>query len=249
MEFRGLWVEACRERHIISEFVREDLFQDHLVVDEGERICRQRNVVVRLGLSESEHLKRYEHKVRKNVRRSREEGLTFMVDEEGRRLDDFLRIYNQTMARTGASSYFAFPHTVFRELETGLVTGRGLVYFHVLDGERIVSTELALLSRTTMYSFLGGTEEDSMPKRPNDLLKHEAILWGGRNGFQWFVLGGGAKPDDGIYRYKEAFDPGNVLPFYTRQRIHDPAAYDALAEARRAVSPTPDEQFFPVYRG
>jgi len=247
-EFRKLFSAVCRERGVVSEFVREDIFNDHIVQDVGERIYRQDNVVVRLGLSEEEHLRRYKHKVRKNVRRAREAGLKVIFDEQGERLSDFLDVYYSTMERTGASSYFFFSEEVLAELVNGLGLGKGLIFVHVMDGGRVVSTELLLLSRDSLYSFLGGTLETSRAKRPNDLLKHETILWGGRSGFKHYVLGGGVEAGDGIFRFKEAFDPESILPFSTRQRIHDPTAYEELVAARASVQPPPRSDFFPRYR-
>lgn len=247
--FREAFADECRERRVVSEFVREDIFSDHLVQDAGVRVPRQQNVVVRLGLQEREQLKRYKHKVRKNVRRAREEGLVAEVDTEGGHLEEFMSVYCSTMKRTGAPEYFMFPQGAVEHLTEGLGVGTGVAYVHVWDGDNIVSTELLLLSRHVMYSFLGGTRESALGKRPNDLLKHEAILWGGRNGFEYYVLGGGARPDDGIFRYKSAFDPGSTTPFYTRQRVHDAKAYAALSDARSRVSPPVQEGFFPEYRG
>jgi hypothetical protein len=248
-EFVRLFRAACQEHGVISEFVREDIFEDHIVHDEGERIHRQANVVVRLGLTEEEHLSRYEHKVRKNVRRAREEGLRVIFDERGERLDEFLEIYHSTMTNAGAEPYFFFGRDVFEKLVGDLGPERGLAFVHVLDGERVVSTELILCSRHRLYSFLGGTRQESKHKRPNDLLKHEIILWGGKMGFRFYILGGGAKPGDGIFQFKKAFDPGSALPFFTRQRIHDPEAYERLVAARAAIQPEPLSGFFPAYRG
>lgn len=247
--FRCEFASACHERGVVAEFVREDIFGDHLVSEPCERVLRQQNVVVRLGLEEGEHLGRYRHKVRKNVRRAREAGLTVEFDLSGEHLAEFLHVYHGTMERAGASSYFMFSSEVFERLALGLEPGVGLVYIHVWDKDVLVSTELVLLSKHMMYSFLGGTLSEAFNKRPNDLLKHEAIVWGGKNGFRHFVLGGGVKPDDGIFRYKEAFDPGSTLPFFTRQRVHDLEAYATLTQARRAVLPPPQEGFFPEYRG
>ena len=90
-------------------------------------------------------------------------------------------------------------------------------------------------------------------KRPNDLLKHEVILWGAQQGFKWYVLGGGVTPGDGIYKYKEAFDPESIFPFHVRRIIHNQEAYKLLMQARATYEKgqgndwksNPD--FFPEY--
>jgi len=248
-EFRRLFRVACREHRVVSEFVREDLFRTDLVEDDGARVYCQDNVVVRLGLGEEAQLDRYDRKVRKNIRRAKEEGLSVVFDERAQRLDESVDVYHDTMRRVRARQYFFFGRSVFNELLVGLGPGRGAMLVHVLDGNRVVSTELLLCSRHRLYSFLGGTRQESKWKRPNDLLKHEIILWGGKMGFESYVLGGGAKPRDGIFRFKEAFDPGSTMPFFTRQRIHDSETYQRLVRTRRAaIREAQPSDFFPAYR-
>lgn len=249
-EFRNEFARACAARAVVSEFVRQDILCDHLVDDVGEQVYLQDNVVVRLGFTEAEHLALYRHKVRKNVRRARNEGLIVEFEADDAHLPEFCSVYAATMARNGAAQYYRFDAQVFRQIVDVLGPSGSLVFAHVFDDGRLVSTELLLLSNHTMYSFLGGTLEEALPKRPNDLLKHETIVWGGRNGYEHYILGGGATPGDGIFCYKESFAPGGLLPFVVRQRVHNASAYAELIAARDA-DPTAGRRppmFFPAYR-
>jgi CelD/BcsL family acetyltransferase involved in cellulose biosynthesis len=115
----------------------------------------------------------------------------------------------------------------------------------VLHGDRVVSSELALVSATSAYSFLGGTREDAFALRPNDLLKVELIRWAKAAGRQRFVLGGGFEADDGIFRYKRSFAPHGLVPFEIGTRVLRPDVYDELT--RRAGGPR-EPGFFPAYR-
>lgn len=248
-EFRQLFAAVCLERQIVAEFVRQDVHPDHLVADDGQVVYQQDNVVVRLEPSEEIRLGQYHHKVRKNVRRAREAGLKVIFDEQGCYLDQFLEVYYATMRRRGASSYFLFSRPIFETLIAELTPTRSLIFVHVLHEDRVVSTELLLCSRNRLYSFLGGTLEDSLTKRPNDLLKHAAIIWGAQHGFVEYVLGGGARPGDGIFQYKRAFEPQGTVPFFTRRTIRDQTAYEQLVAMRNArPGANPDPMFFPSYR-
>jgi hypothetical protein len=101
---------------------------------------------------------------------------------------------------------------------------------------------------------LGGTLPDAFPLRPNDLLKHEIILWARETGKKAFVLGGGYGSDDGIYRYKKSFAPQGSVPFSVGTRIHDKNVYDHLVERRRLWESEhqnewqPRSGWFPEYR-
>lgn len=227
------------ERGAVSELVRLSLFPERLLAYPGEREQRLVNVVRDLTPSEEELWADYEHKVRKNVKKARRSGLVAEIDEAGARLDDFVRLYEHTLDRRGAAARYRFPRAFFERIRDRLA-GHA-VFAHVLHEGRVVSSELALLSATTAYSFLGGTDEAAYELRPNDLLKHELMLWAKAAGKHRFVLGGGHEPDDGIFRYKRSFAPGGLVPFEVGMRVLDPERYAELAGDRQTA-------FFPAYR-
>ncbi|MFA5039002.1 MAG: GNAT family N-acetyltransferase [Candidatus Omnitrophota bacterium] len=240
--------EWARQERCVSEFIRFHLFDDDLAAYPGEKVERNANIVRSLTLTDDALWMDFEHKVRKNIKKARRSGLTFLADENGRYLEDFLRIYDQTMKRRNASGFYYFGREYFEALSRSL--GPHKAYFHVLDGGRIVSTELVLYSSQTAYSFLGGTEDEAFDKRPNDLLKYEIMGWARARGIKNYCLGGGYEPDDGIYRYKLSFAPEGELRFFTGQRVIDEARYNELMSARERFQGgwAPREGYFPRYR-
>jgi hypothetical protein len=251
----GFWDAAehwLRGAGVVTAFARLSLFPDELLPFRGEVVDNAPAVVRRLDLDGEAIWQDYAHKVRKNVNAARRAGLSFEIDVEGRRLDDFLAIYESTMDRrqAGDGYYFSreFFETILREMPGSCLLA------HVLDAGRVVSTELVLRSATRLYSFLGGTLADAFEKRPNDLLKHEVGAWGRGAGLRAYVLGGGYAGTDGIFRYKLAFAPSGEVPFRVGCWVLDSGATSALIETRRASelaggndwSPRPG--FFPAYR-
>ena len=210
----------------------------------------QPNVVRTLDLDPEAMFADYDHKVRKNVKRALRNGLGVEFDETGAELDRFTEIYLATMERNGASAYYRFDRDLFTRF-VGEMPG-AFLFVHVRKAGRIVSTELVLRSRRTLYSFLGGTDADAFEDRPNDLLKHETILWGAREGYREYVLGGGvATPEnggeDGIFRYKLAFAPHGRRDFSVLRAVVNGETYARLLAARgESVIPRPG--FFPAYR-
>lgn len=243
------WAEGSR---VVSAFARLCLFPEESVPFPGAVREHSQNVVRSLRLSEEELWRDYAHKVRKNVKRARSHGLAVEVDREGRRLSEFTEIYWQTMERREARQSYFFPAEFFATLCRRLQECCAL--FHVLQGDRLVSTELVLLSGSSLYSFLGGTRAEAFELRANDLLKHELIRWGMEQGQRRFVLGGGYERDDGIFRYKLSFAPTGTVPFRVGQMVLDEGLYRALVrrrrewEAQRGREWTPGPIFFPAYR-
>ena len=228
------------EQGVVSELVRFSLFPERLLPYPGETEERLTNVVRELG---GDPWMDFEHKVRKNVNKARRSGLRVEIDEAGDRLDDFLRVYGDTLTRREADDRYSFPREFFERIRDRLAGH--FVFAHALDGDRVVSSELALLSASSAYSFLGGTDEAAFAERPNDLLKVELFRWAEAAGKKRFVLGGGFRPGDGIFRYKRSFAPRGLVPFEIGKRVLDRDAYDRLTE--RAGGPR-DAGFFPAYR-
>lgn len=252
-EFWALFDVWADQNNVVSEFIRFGLFPHNLLPYPGEVVVRSRNIVRSLELEDNVMFLSFEKKVRKNVRKAQRSGLTVEIDEHGERLDEFLRIYEGTMERRNAPESYRFPSTFFESIHSRL-SGH-FAYAYVLHGGKIVSAELILVSELAVYSFLGGTDDESFELRPNDLLKYEVIRWARSKGKTSYVLGGGALPNDGIERYKRSFAPNGVVDFMTGQRILQPYAYRRLVEARHAKSSsTRDEPmvgesaYFPKYR-
>jgi hypothetical protein len=235
----------AHENSVVSEFVRFSLNAQALLPYPGDVVYKQDNVVRDLTCSAEELWMDFDHKVRKNVKKAVRSGVEVVVDLDGSRFEDFYRIYQSTMDRRDADSGYYFPIEFFEAIHEGL-HGQ-FAYFHAIVDDRVVSTELVLVSATTLYSFLGGTLSDSFDLRPNDMLKHEVMLWGMKTGKSDFVLGGGFEPGDGIYRYKKAFAPGGARPFSVGTRVIDSRRYAELSDASPAKAT--DDAYFPAYRG
>lgn len=249
----------AHENKLVTTFLRRSVFPEQALpfAAAAEPFCEVLasgvNVVRPLTCDETTLWQSYDHKVRKNVNRAKREGLKVVVDQGGEHLAEFLSIYYATMDRNNASETFYFSESFFRQFAGPL--REYALFFHVLDGSEIVSTELVLNSSHHLYSFLGGTKSDAYPKRPNDLLKHEICLWGVQNDKKAFLLGGGyGGQEDGIFKYKRTFSPEGVVPFYLMRMTHDADAVEDLCQMRRqwgAAHRTewnPATGFFPPYR-
>ncbi len=234
---------------VVSEFVRFSLFADELAPYPGLREERLPNVVRSLDLDDAAIWADVEHKVRKNVQKARRSGVSIITDARGEHLDEFLDVYYGTMRRRGAADAYLFPRAYFERL-TSELAGR-FCFFHAVQDEVVVSSELVLLSAERVYSFLGGTRAEAFAVRPNDLLKFHVSQWARARGLHAFVLGGGPEPNDGIFRYKLSFAPHGAVPFSVGHRVLRPDLYAELVARRaafRACDGAPSQVRFPAYR-
>ncbi|MCI9480633.1 MAG: GNAT family N-acetyltransferase [Lachnospiraceae bacterium] len=236
----------CISNQYISEFVRFELFSDYSCNYDGEVETRTHNVVRNLEQSLDEIWMDFKQKVRKNVKKANSNNLKIIIENTGKYLDSFLDIYYSTMNRSEAGSEFYFSRKFFEMLNQ---MQDNVMYFHVIYGEKIVSTELVLYGAENCYSYLGGTNQDYFELRPNDFLKYEIIKWAHEKGLKNFVLGGGYGADDGIFRYKASLAPKGIVDFYIGKKIFDRKLYNYLISVRcQEKSEDTLSDFFPRYR-
>lgn len=212
-------------------------------------IATSENVVVDLARSEEQQWRHYAHKVRKNVNKARRLGCCVAVDQGFDAIESFMTVYQETMTRRSADEWFHFSKDFYHKLRSELPNN--IVLFSVLDAAgTTVSTELVLQSDRRLYSFLGGTLQSAFPMAPNDLLKHTIINYGRASGYHEYVLGGGLKPEDGIFRFKLGFDPYGIQPYLTARVIGDSAMYSAATGAVSLRDAYEDltAEYFPQFR-
>jgi hypothetical protein len=257
--YGGFWVDGedheavdkaynnyCREQGFVSEFVRFHLFSDYRLHYSGIVETYSHNVVRSLELTLDEILGEFEHKIRTNLRRAAASGLNIEIDTNGKRLDDFLKVYYGTMDRRNALESFYFPKKFFEAINE---LKENYVYLHVLSEGQVISTELVLYGDENCYSFLGGTNRDFYHMRPNEFLKIGIIKWAKGKGLKQYILGGGYGADDSLFRFKKYLAPNGVYDFYIGQKIFDEEKYAKLVAIRNAefgIDTT--SNFFPKYR-
>lgn len=251
-EYKKAFAAYCKEKNIVCEFIRFHLF-DNVDVREnyyGETLHLLDNVVVdTTGDFDQKIWMSYEHKVRKNVKKALKNDLQIIIENNTDHLDDFLKIYNDTMDRNKAEDYYYFTEKYFKSIAELLP--ENFMYFHVVKDGVVCSTELVLCSEKYAYSFLGGTLTDYYEFRPNDFLKNEIIKWCNQTGRERFILGGGYHKEDGIYKYKRCFTPDHDVPFYAGRYIFDEEMYNKIVEIRKSVDKDFNDEtgYFPKYRG
>ena len=253
------WCEVERyfkSANTVSCFLRIGL--EHKMVGFPGEIYPTLKNIKGIILSEERQWLEFEHKVRKNVNKAIREGLeskiVFGHELNDKDFSDFYAIYKETMVRNNAQNNFLYSIETFKNFVNGC--GDLCLFSFIYDNYKAVSVEMALLSDDSIFSFLGGTLSDSFEKRPNDFLKIGLINWARNNKVKYFVLGGGYGSEDGIFKYKKAFFPNDVVDFYTgRWIISLPFYDDILLKVKSKYNANNDlleefesKDFFPAYR-
>lgn len=200
----------------------------------------------------------FNRKVRKNVNRAKRESLTFKIKLGSEcNLNDIVNFYNiyiNTMKRRNAKNIYFYSLNNF--INFSKECGQFCAFSFVYHNNKIVSTEMILISKDSIFSFLGGTLSDSFSLRPNDFLKYKLINWARTLLKKYFVLGGGYKKEDNIYKYKANFFPDDSEYFLTARLIVDEIKYSEINKFyeekfknNKDISLIDDEEdFFPYYK-
>ncbi|BAF59280.1 MAG: GNAT family N-acetyltransferase [Pelotomaculum sp.] len=246
--FSRSFAEYCRKNAIITEFIRfHPLLGNHRLLEGRVTVERASQVVcVKLYLPEEEIWAGYGRNNRKNIKKACREGLTVVIEETPVYFNDFISVYHHTLTRNQAGQFYYFNESFYEGIHRELKGN--FLYAHTLKEGRIISTELLLYNETYIHSFLGGTLEQFYGCRPNNILKHEVIRWAKSRGIKYFLLGGGYRGEDGIFRYKRSFAMNGVLDFFVGKKVHDHEAVSMLEKMMAAEKPRESENYFPVYR-
>ena len=185
-------------------------------------------VVVDLRPGEADIEASFKSSVRKDIRKAQRNGVKCFSESNCDHLADFMEIYYQTMERNSANEFYFFPEAFFASLPRhlpGMFT-----FFYATYGDRIVSCELVLHCADYSHSFLGGTRKEALPLAANPILKFEIFKKMKTNGCQYFLLGGGQAPNDGIFNFKKSYAPEGVYPSYIGGTVWQPDAYESLKQ-------------------
>lgn len=239
------------ENKVVTEFIRFSLTGNHVHYS-GNCVHTLTNVCGDLKNSFEAQWESFGKKVRNNYRKAQSMGLTFQFFDPDSLtpviITNFYKIYYKTMQRNNASEFLFFSDHFFQQLVMN--NKKDFSIAMVYSEGKPISTELHIHYDNSVYAFLGGTDSDFFLMRPNDFLRVEVIKWAIANQKKKYILGGGIKNNDGLYKSKKAFFPKDEdCTFYTGRKVINKNVYDALVEKvihERGISQ--DESYFPLYR-
>jgi hypothetical protein len=246
--FKAAIEAEVRQHCIVSEFAHLHPWEDQEGMLDVSLTTYDREIVwidVSLGKDVlwREH---FSHACRKNINRSQRDNVRVFEAETEEHIREFYRIYVHTMDRNNAQSsyYFGLDYflSIYRDLRSNarfvLAEHRG----------HIVASVLYVHDANDVYSYLGGADADSQEVRPSNAVIFDTINWAREHGKRRFILGGGYRPDDGIFRFKSSFSR-NLMRFHTYRRVHIPETYtelERLWKGRYGAAST--SRHFPPYR-
>lgn len=162
-------------------------------------------------------------------------------------IDEFIKLYYETMDRVEADPYYYFTKEYFLQFVTNDSFQTKIIIAENEIGE-IVSGSMFTITNKIMQYHLGGTKNDYLIDTPIKIVMDEARLLGVKYGLDYLHLGGGVggSDDDSLFRFKSGFSK-NFHQFSVWNLVVNQVAYDKLVQDK-GVKEEEYPNFFPLYR-
>jgi CelD/BcsL family acetyltransferase involved in cellulose biosynthesis len=251
--FHAALQEALAELRVVALFARLHplIPQDRLVAGLGVTAPTGTTVSIDLIQPPDAQVAAYRQNHRDGIRKLRRLGAECLPDTDPAAMDEFVRIYHETMRRVDADPYYLFDRGYFARL-TALLGPAVHLFTCRLDNE-IIGGGLFSACRGLVQYHLGGTRTEYLKLAPMKLLFDSVREWAVERGMRVFHLGGGVGGrEDSLFHFKAGFSSGRHA-FATWRWTVDPERYRELADrkatwnARHGVTCASPE-FFPAYR-
>jgi hypothetical protein len=178
-----------------------------------------------------------------DVRRLEREGFRVQLDP-WERMDDFVRIYQETMRYRAADAFYRFERGYFTELRQCLGERLHLSIVQAPDGAAAAAGLFTWTDGLVQF-HLSGTSEAHRRAGPAKLMLIHMRDWARERGARFLHLGGGVGcRQDSLAFFKQGFSRLRA-PFGTLRMVLHPERYRVLLGRRGR----PDsDDFFPGYR-
>lgn len=236
----------CLENNIVSEFVRfHPVIANHSAVKGGYEVIGLGNTVAMDTSSPEKIWENITSKNRNMIRKAEKNGITIEHGRSSELFETFREIYNATMDKDNAATYYYFGKEFYESILNDL--SEDAEVFYAVYEDKIIAASIILSRNGRLNYHLSGSRREYQSLAPTNLLLYKAALWGSENGCKTFHLGGGVgSGEDSLFKFKKAFYRGEDLPqFHIGKKILNREKYDELISLRNEI---PESNFFPKYR-
>ncbi len=216
----------------------------------GTSVMHGSTLMSDLSKSEDEHWKETQNQHRRGIKKALNKNIVSKVESfSEKRIENFLKIYRETMNKVGATDYYYFDDNYFYKLADNLF--EKLLSVTAYEEDKAIASSIYTVCPESgiMQFYLGGTLNEYRNLQPSKLVTHTAREWGRKNGYKVLHLGGGLGCSaDSLYEYKKGFS-SQELSFKTWRLIVNVEKYEQLVlEDKELTENERQSGFFPLYR-
>ncbi len=237
-----LMQQAFIEDNYICGFVRfHPLLGNSKNFKIGTVIDDRYTVAINLSLSEEDiWMKEIHTKNRNVIKKGDKNGLKFIADYEQKYLDEFIKLYDQTMDKLKADDFYYFNHQYYQKFIDAIPNFLGVVKL----GDKVISAALFMYDGCYAHYHLSGSDKAYLNYLPNNYMLYHAALELKRNGAELFHLGGGTTSDenDSLFSFKRKFSK-ELYQFSIGKVIFNERLYSEICKDWELKNPDKVEKY------
>jgi hypothetical protein len=239
-------IKKCfKDLKIVSVFSRLHPLmkqQDHFL-NVGNVVSLGETISIDLTLSLEEQRSQYRRRLKSRLNKLKRSDLYVFEDSNFEHIDEFVKLYHETMYRVGADSSYFFDKDYFKKLF--LSDDIDAKLYFVKDGEKFISAGIFTFTDGIIEYHLSGTKTEFLKKSPLELLIDHVRILGTEQGYTNLHLGGGVgSKEDNLFHYKAGFSKSRNT-FKIWKYIANKKIYQSLINK---VDINKSDNFFPLYR-
>lgn len=227
------WMEFDKwaiEKKIICEFIRFSTFCENTIYahKECEVLLNRPCSIAKLSKDEDWYLSSLKSKTRNMIRRAKKEGLEVREVSLADYISDFRKLYDETMKRNSASSFFNYNENYYTNL---LNFPDDEICLHAVFKEnKMVSAAIGLVNKDNAFYHLGASLADASKVGAGNLVLFDMAINLGQKGINFFNVGGGRTSDenDPLFKFKKS-NGNDVTQYYIGKRVIDSEGYNYIA--------------------
>lgn len=214
--------EKCKKERIIAEFLRFhpfNKFSQKFATFFDLNIYDREIVYVDLNLSKEDRWKNYSSKVR-NILRKCEKELVFSKTND---IEFFMKLYEETMAKNNASSFYYFDKEYYQKL----LNNENIELYCVKKDNKVISISFFMFSNDFGHYHLSANDYSMRQFNANYYMLDQIFEIGRQKQIKYFILGGGttSMKDDSLLSFKQKFSI-KTKPFFISGKVFNKNIYE-----------------------
>jgi hypothetical protein len=246
-----------KSQRVVSAFTRFNPLLNNsqllMGIPDAQAGIRESGSTVSIDLTQPAEtiLRQYSKNLRYDVRKAREAGMATVLDEKWKHLDDFVSIYQETMARCGSRPEYLVDQSWVTEFKDTISPHARLFVTRI--EETVAAVMIMIEYGSNLHCHLIGSAYTVAAYSPSKVLLDDVRIWGSQRGYSAMHLGGGlGGREDDLFQFKRKFSPVTHC-FHTGRWVLDDSMYRGLTESTRKKLVAQgielsDSDYFPAYR-
>ena len=257
-DFNLHFIEYCQNEKIASEFSSfHPLLGNHELIINSELVnihVQKEIIYLDLSVTEKELWQGINRGHKSGINKARKNGVCIeKVELTIKNIEVFNKLYFETMKRNKATERWFFPKDYLYNCYKSIGPNRISLFFaYAVD--KVISSYLLIHDFGIIYYHFGGSDSKYFKLRANNLLMYETALWGKKQGYKKYHLGGGVSSnvDDNLFLFKSGFSKKKAT-LYVYHRIHNQKTYEYLCRLKidheiKNYNKKYKTDYFPLYR-